>query len=487
MQLHLITDEGFLCRVLLSLAIIVGVPALCWQVPVLQDATLDLFEWCRLQMLQTAHRMAWWSALGLLSSSCCIIQVILSFMQVGCAGFNTVLGPVRPALIAFTIAAQCSSWYIALSRPWLWMPTAAASVLAVSLTMSPEALALYSWFRRERQNGLKKASSVAMTRSVGVIQFEKIGCMSCVHSIRAVLGTCNAVLWDDVSAVTGRATIRLGCPPGPSADEALREVVDKTAEAGFQGRVLSVTSAAGLNASEALASDADDGQRKEQEPSMGWARELAQSLVAGLLGSSCCALQLGMNSLATLGVLNHVGCAGFNKVLGPLRTPLRIATAVWGARLWYVYLSHSGPPQAVRTETGHGKSSRQRLGRLLVSSAFCAVLTFLPEILLQSGGPALAPPSVGAERVALQIDGMGCEACQAHVQALLESSSGIVSSSVDFKTGHAELFVAPNWSFDADAIAAQLEWDGYELRSVEKGDIMLQSQAMEPGGSHGGL
>jgi hypothetical protein len=38
---------------------------------------------------------------GLLSSSCCVIQLALNAMSVGCAGFS-VLTPYRPSLIAVT-------------------------------------------------------------------------------------------------------------------------------------------------------------------------------------------------------------------------------------------------------------------------------------------------------------------------------------------------------------------------------------------------
>ena len=33
---------------------------------------------------------------GLLSSSCCLLQILLNFLSLGCAGFNKLLGPLRP-------------------------------------------------------------------------------------------------------------------------------------------------------------------------------------------------------------------------------------------------------------------------------------------------------------------------------------------------------------------------------------------------------
>merc|ERR1719327_1281965 len=80
------------------------------------------------------------------------------------------------------------------------------------------------------------------------------------------------------------------------------------------------------------------------------------------------------------------------------------------------------------------------------------------------GGPALAPPTTGdVELLKLQVDGMGCEACQLHVRGVIERSGGVIGSAVDFKKGTAEILVAKGWSFDAHALSARLEEDGYSL------------------------
>jgi len=44
-----------------------------------------------------------------------------------------------------------------------------------------------------------------------------------------------------------------------------------------------------------------------------------------------------------------------------------------------------------------------------VTTIIFLALTFLPEVLVLSGGPALAPPTGDAQVVVLQVDGMGCE------------------------------------------------------------------------------
>merc|ERR1712194_60866 len=95
-----------------------------------------------------------------------------------------------------------------------------------------------------------------------------------------------------------------------------------------------------------------------------------------------------------------------------------------------------------------------------------------PEMLLLSGGATVAPATTNTVVVQLTLDGMGCEACQAHVQGLLERSSGVVSAEVDFNKGSAEVVVAQGWGFDVKHAASKLEADGYTVLSVGDGSVV---------------
>lgn len=86
------------------------------------------------------------------------------------------------------------------------------------------------------------------------------------------------------------------------------------------------------------------------------------------------------------------------------------------------------------------------------------------------GGPALAPPTEGAEILRLKVDGMGCEACQAHVQGVMGRTGGVISSHVNWESGYAELLVNKNWDFKFDDMAQKLQNDGYDA-SVIKSDL----------------
>lgn len=224
--------------------------------------------------------------------------------------------------------------------------------------------------------------------------------------------------------------------------------------AGFPASLSSVQPATAAAIVETLGADvpALDGRQPTEPVKGGGLFVLAQCVLGGLLGSSCCLIQLGANLLASLDVV-QIGCTGLNKWLGPIRSELRMATGAYLASYWAWTLSR---PKA-----------RRRVGHLVFTTSLYLLLTFLPEMLLWSGGPALAPPTGDAQLVRLQIDGMGCEACQTHVKGLLDRSGGVITSAVDFKTGRAEVYVAKGWGFfNVSALSEKLEYDGYMVEVV---------------------
>eukprot|EP00629_Pelagomonadales_sp_RCC1024_P016003 CAMPEP_0119267186 /NCGR_PEP_ID=MMETSP1329-20130426/5428_1 /TAXON_ID=114041 /ORGANISM="Genus nov. species nov., Strain RCC1024" /LENGTH=176 /DNA_ID=CAMNT_0007267101 /DNA_START=121 /DNA_END=647 /DNA_ORIENTATION=- len=103
-------------------------------------------EAVREALLRSAHRAGWWAALSLLSSSCCVVQLALNLASVGCAGFNTWLGPTRPFFLALAIharwllreAARASTF----SDPAVRRYNAVGGALALVVALAPEAVAL---------------------------------------------------------------------------------------------------------------------------------------------------------------------------------------------------------------------------------------------------------------------------------------------------------------------------------------------------------
>lgn len=244
-KLHLVTDPGFVRATLLYLIVEGAALFLAYSHGPLRFWAEELYEEIKLKMLGAAHEMAWWSLLGLLSSSCCVLQIILNAFSFGCAGFNTLLGPIRPPLIAFTVLTQSVSWYVALPRPFQWGPTAASTALSLVLTFSPEMLDIY--YRRQLKAGASGYPSNADQASPNTsnkqflmhISFEpkSMGCISCVTSVRKTLVAHPAVQNCTVSLEKASAVALLSVEPtGTPKDEASiisRSLVDQVQDCFF--------------------------------------------------------------------------------------------------------------------------------------------------------------------------------------------------------------------------------------------------------------
>ncbi|KAF9081247.1 hypothetical protein BGX23_001103 [Mortierella sp. AD031] len=77
--------------------------------------------------------------LGLLSSSCCLIQLALNLLSVGCAGFS-VLTPYRPLFLATSSLLVLFTVY-----KYRWSSrTALTLALVLTLTTTPEMVAVYN-------------------------------------------------------------------------------------------------------------------------------------------------------------------------------------------------------------------------------------------------------------------------------------------------------------------------------------------------------
>ena len=105
---YLIWEHGFAPRFLGTFALLVALAAAApygtWRPAVELQSRLSV------TLRALASRLEWWSLLGLLSSSCCLLQLMLNTFSVGCAGFNTLLGPLRPYLAAFTLFLHIGVW-----------------------------------------------------------------------------------------------------------------------------------------------------------------------------------------------------------------------------------------------------------------------------------------------------------------------------------------------------------------------------------------
>ena len=404
----------------------------------------DVMAAVELRLLRGAHAMAWWSVIAMLSSSCCALQLILSAASLGCSGLNSLLGPVRPPLLAATLLLQSSAWYVVVARkPQQAAKVAIGSAATLALTLLPELIHVLETRRIHK----RQAEPASSTLLVLPLRLANVGCAACEAKVRSVAEACEGVVQCDVDLDQGTAAISIAADVEPVA---------------MRTRVVAALTAAGYPPAPAAEAEADvdaccarpaavatiqagaaESAAAGQSP---WCSvEQLGAIAGGLLGSSCCAVQLGLNLLTSLGVsLFGDGCAGFNTHLGPLRPYMRAATATFFALRWATC-----PPNRRRS--------------LLLWTALAGGLTLLPEVLLHAGATAIAAPTDGAKRVSLRVDGMGCEACQVAVTHALQSTSGVLAASADFQAGTATLLVHPEWGFDIGTVIKAVEAAGFEL------------------------
>lgn len=144
-QLYLMSDEGFMRTYVISLITIGIVGQYLWSnIPFVRVTSIDVYYRVNEWMTTLAHRHAWWSLIGLLSSSCCALQLLLNTVSFGCAGFNTLLGPIRPVMLSITTLLQMVSWYVARDRPYQYVPTSITTMIVIGFTFLPEFLFWYN-------------------------------------------------------------------------------------------------------------------------------------------------------------------------------------------------------------------------------------------------------------------------------------------------------------------------------------------------------
>ena len=237
--------------------------------------------------------------------------------------------------------------------------------------------------------------------------------------------------------------------------------------------------------------------RKEEEMNIPGTNEegsekgsMSQAFMLGSLSSSCCFIQLILNALSYLGVMNGIGCAGFNTILGPLRPLMRFMTLCWLVWNWFsVSADNSKCCSSNNTSTGI-TSRKMRPRRPLVETSLCLLLMFSPEMVTFYGNFANGhlPPSYMIMhrqnldsvdhffRVRYVVDNMGCEACINAVERVIRGQDGVVKSSVtSFQTGEVEIYLESNegapWDDEKKIIFEEgldkaLKTYGYELHEI---------------------
>ena len=435
---HLVSSPGFKTKLSASLVAQAILIATFASLPQTKHLLHDSLGYLQNLLLDGAHALKWWAAIATISSACCILQLILSAMALGCSGINAILGPVRPACIAATLLLQAASWHIVCTRkPDQAKIVALSSLASMLITFSPEIL-------HAIHNG-KTRVSAHLPGEVLTIKVKKMSCSVCEAKVRSIVEDIPGVHQCDVHLDNSQIRVTL-CRDTESsrAEQEIAAALDGGGYPTSCDRVSNGYTKQATLTNKIITFDFIVGG------------------MSGLLGSSCCALQLGLNFLAgtSLGADMGLaaGCLGFNKALGPARKYVRAATATFFCIQW-----------------ARSRSGKRRV--LLLSSFLAAALTYMPEGLLFMGAGAIAPPTEGAVYLRVPIGGMGCEACQHSVSGVLSTSSGVVDAVVRGfdEEGVAELLVNPSWGFNLTDVSLRISEAGFELL----GDLAKYSNHLE--------
>ena len=189
-------------------------------------------------------------------------------------------------------------------------------------------------------------------------------------------------------------------------------------------------------------------------------RMYLSSFSAGLASSSCCVFQLLINGLSALGFVN-IGCAGFNKTLGPFRVFFRSITAAWLLILWIMGLRNAWP-----------------LRQLAITSFIAAFLSFLPELITVLGSSSQVNSGEKSE-LTFSVEGMSCEACQRFVKSIVDATPGVLGSHVDRNIGIARIRVAKGGPFQVQEILTRLKTKNYRATYVASIDLPAVSPDSE--------
>ena len=234
-QYYLLSDPGFVSKLALN-ALGMGLAgALILKTPLLRNPIQILLQEFQFQALQTSRRYLWTSStlVGLLSSSCCALQLLLNLLSVGCAGFNTILGPMRPTLLAVALWMQALSLWTRKSL----LPTRATSI-SLLLSFLPELLAIWTKWTTTKAH----ASTTTLEHSNGnliTIQLNTMGCMSCVNKVSSVLEAEAQVERFSVSLEQGQATVVLDqTEDSSSKTSTIDRILQNLIKAGFPASLL---------------------------------------------------------------------------------------------------------------------------------------------------------------------------------------------------------------------------------------------------------
>ena len=176
----------------------------------------------------------------LLASACCLLQLGLNVLSIGCAGFNTFLGPLRPYFMALLMVL---SWNNAAGNV-AWTTRGILTLLTRwSVALLPEGL---YWFNKyvveARANTRAQDLSLNTLTALVELDIPTMGCVACINSIDKALQRHEGVHYASASLHEqkkgGMAAVQVVGASATQIQERVEELCSVVEQAGFGGCVV---------------------------------------------------------------------------------------------------------------------------------------------------------------------------------------------------------------------------------------------------------
>lgn len=163
-----------------------------------------------------------------LASSCCLLQLGLNILSVGCAGWNSYLGPVRPYFLGVLLVSSFRN-----------RPSTSTLIWRSAVALLPEAVYVYNTWQ---QSKLKKDATKFDNLDQFVLSFDipTMGCVACINAIDSKVRNLPGVLQvaselKPLGVKGGSATVIVATDDTASMTNL---IIDTVADAGFDGAFL---------------------------------------------------------------------------------------------------------------------------------------------------------------------------------------------------------------------------------------------------------
>lgn len=181
----------------------------------------------------------WSFSLPLLSSSCCVIQLVLNTIAgVGCAGFNTILGPWRPFFVSILTFTTMKSFS---SRRRMYQ-----LIVSWAVTLLPE----FVHFINIRSEGRKGQERLRQIEEVSnfpnedeiELEIEGMGCVSCINKIDRTLRNLENIVeassWLNEDSKGGKARVIFRYDNEGIKENLVNDIISSISGAGFDCKLL---------------------------------------------------------------------------------------------------------------------------------------------------------------------------------------------------------------------------------------------------------